>query len=79
MIHRDTWGIPPIFGFLQKKGHVESDEMYRVFNMGIGLVMVVSADQVDTAVDVLTASGESPFHIGEILGGERQVRLSETG
>ena len=79
MIHRDTWGIPPIFGFLQKKGHVESDEMYRVFNMGIGLVLVVSTDQVDTAVDVLTASGESPFHIGEILGGERQVRLSETG
>jgi phosphoribosylaminoimidazole (AIR) synthetase len=43
------------------------------------LVLVVSADQVDTAVNMLTASGESPFHIGEILGGERQVRLSETG
>ena len=79
IIRKGTWEIPPIFGFLREKGHVASDEMYRVFNMGIGLVLVVSPDQVEAAVDVLTAFGESPFHIGEILGGERQVRLSETG
>ena len=79
IIHKGTWEILPIFGFLQDKGRVESDEMYRVFNMGIGLVLAVSRDQVDTAVDVLTASGESPFRIGEILDGKRQVQLVEMG
>ena len=75
VIHKGTWEIPPIFGFLQNKGHVESDEMYRVFNMGIGLVVVVSTDQVDTAVNMLTASGESPFRIGEIVDGIKQVQI----
>ena len=53
--------------------------MYRVFNMGIGLVVVVSRDQADTAVDVLTASGESLFCIGEIVDGKGQVQLIEKG
>lgn len=78
-IRKGAWEIPPIFGFLQEKGGVESDEMYRVFNMGIGLALVVSTDQVDTAVDVLRASGESPFRIGEIRDGKTQVQLVETG
>ena len=79
IIRKGAWEIPPIFGFLQEKGGVESDEMYRVFNMGIGLALVVSTDQVDTAVDVLRASGESPFRIGEIRDGKTQVQLVETG
>lgn len=75
IIRKGTWEISPIFGLLQNKGHVESDEMYRVFNMGIGLVLAVSKDQVETAVDVLTASGESPYRIGEIVDGKGQVQL----
>ncbi len=75
IIHKDTWEIPPIFGFLQENGRVESDEMYRVFNMGIGLVVVVSDDQMDTAIEALRSSGESPFHIGEIIDGKRQVEI----
>ena len=78
IIRKGTWEIPPVFGLLQEKGRVESDEMYRVFNMGIGMVLAVARDQVDAALDVLTASGESPFRIGEIVDGERQVTLSET-
>lgn len=75
IIHKETWEIPPIFGFLQEKGQVDSNEMYRVFNMGIGLVLAVSRDQVDSAVDVLTASGESPYRIGEIVDGKGQVQI----
>ena len=77
VIYKGTWEIPPIFGFLQERGHVESDEMYRVFNMGIGLVLVVSRHQVDMTVDVLAASGDSPFRIGEIIDGKGQVQLVE--
>ncbi len=79
IIRKGTWEIPPIFGFLQDRGHVESDEMYRVFNMGIGLVLVVSRDQVEAAVDVLTASGESALRIGEIVDGNGEVQLVEAG
>lgn len=75
IIHKGTWEIPPIFGLLQEKGRVESDEMYRVFNMGIGMVLAVSKDQSDTAVDMLTASGESPYRIGKIVDGKGQVQL----
>ena len=79
IIRKGTWEIPPVFGFLQERGRVASEEMYRVFNMGIGLVVVVSRDQADTAVDVLTASGESLFCIGEIVDGKGQVQLIEKG
>ena len=78
IIRKGTWEIPPIFGLLQEKGRVESDEMYRVFNMGIGMVLAVAKDQLDMALYVLTESGESPSCIGEIVDGERQVTLSET-
>ena len=77
IIRKGTWEIPPIFGFLQERGRVESGEMFRVFNMGIGLVLVVSRDQVDAAVDVLTSSGESAPRIGEIVDGNGEVQLIE--
>ncbi|MDE0298827.1 MAG: phosphoribosylformylglycinamidine cyclo-ligase [Candidatus Poribacteria bacterium] len=79
IVYKSRWAIPPIFGLLQEKGHVESDEMYRVFNMGIGLVLVVSRVQADAAVDMLSESGESPFRIGEIVEGKTQVQLVEKG
>ena len=74
-IRKDTWESPSIFTFLQEKGRVETEEMYRVFNMGIGLVLVISTDQVNTAVEALKECGESPSRIGEILDGETEVRI----
>ena len=65
----------PIFPFLQEEGDVEEWEMYRVFNMGIGLVLVVSPNQHDVAIDILKEAGETPFQIGEIVSGERGVRI----
>ncbi len=74
-IQKGTWEMPPIFPFLQETGGVEETEMYHVFNMGIGLILVLPPDQVGMAVDVLKAMGESPFRIGEISHGERKVRI----
>ncbi len=74
-IQKGTWEMPPIFPFLQETGGVEETEMYHVFNMGIGLILVLLPDQVGMAVDVLKAMGESPFRIGEISHGERKVRI----
>lgn len=66
-IRKNTWPIPPIFSHIQKFGHVEEDEMYRVFNMGIGFVIVVSADQEQAVIDRANALGEQAMGIGQIV------------
>ncbi len=74
VIRKGTWKIPPIFPFLQASGNVEEAEMYRVFNMGIGMVIVLAPDTVDAAVASLNSSGESTFHIGEVIAGDKGVQ-----
>ena len=74
-IRKGTWEIPPIFPFLQEKGGVDEAEMYHVFNMGVGMVLVLPPNQIDTAISLLRASGESPFLIGEIIHGEKGVQI----
>ena len=74
-IRKGTWEIPSIFSFLQAKGDVEEKEMYRVFNMGIGMVVVLSSDGVDAALSSLSASGESAYLIGEVVAGEKGVQV----
>ena len=74
-IRKGSWEIPPIFPFLQECGGVEDAEMYHVFNMGIGLVLVIPPDQVDTAVAALKDMRESPFLIGKILHGGKEVHI----
>ena len=72
---KQSWEIPAIFNILQREGSVEEEEMYRVFNMGIGLVLVVTSDSVSIALDSLNASGESAFVLGEIVSGDKGVVL----
>ena len=72
-IRNGTWEIPPIFSCLQAKGNVAESEMYRVFNMGIGMVIVVAPDSVDAALRSLKASDESTYLIGEVVAGEKGV------
>ena len=73
-IQKGTWEIPPIFPFLQERGDVEEVEMYRVFNMGIGMVIVLAPDAVDDALKSLNTSGESIYRIGEVVAGEKGVQ-----
>ena len=73
-IRSGTWEIPPIFPFLQGKGDVEESEMYRVFNMGIGMVVIVAPDAVGAALESLNASGESTYRIGEVVAAEKGVQ-----
>ncbi len=76
VIHKGTWNIPPVFSFLQEKGNVAENEMYRVFNMGIGMVAVVSADRADHVTDYLKALGETVYSIGEITEGNKNVTFA---
>jgi phosphoribosylformylglycinamidine cyclo-ligase len=65
-IRRASWPRPPVFDWLQHAGDVAEDEMYRVFNCGIGMVVVVAQADAKRAVDELRASGETAFEIGRI-------------
>ena len=68
-----SWTVPPLFEHLQQLGNVAEDEMLRTFNMGIGLIVVVSAEHVAKAKAVLNRANERHCIIGRIVRGERKV------
>ncbi len=72
-VERNSWIIPPIFRLLQERGDIADDEMFRVFNMGIGLVIVCAAVDADAAVAALEGAGERPVRLGAITAGNRRV------
>jgi phosphoribosylformylglycinamidine cyclo-ligase len=67
--------VLPIFDLIQAKGNIPRREMFNTFNMGIGMTVVVSADQADKALHTLEALGEKPVRLGEIVDGEQGVEL----
>ena len=66
---RTSWKVPPIFQFIQEAGAVDRDEMYRVFNMGIGLVVMVGRKDADIAMELLKKEKQSPVIVGEVVAG----------
>ncbi|MDA2933866.1 phosphoribosylformylglycinamidine cyclo-ligase [Acidobacteria bacterium AH-259-D05] len=73
-IKRGTWEIPPIFRFILERGKVKTDEMYRTFNMGVGMILVAAGERAERAQDFLSARGEQFYLIGEITTGKGKVR-----
>jgi len=76
-INQNSWELPEIFKWLQQNGNVEAMEMYRTFNCGVGMVLVVSEDQLEESLSLLNQAGENAWHIGEITAtdGDQQVRF----
>ncbi|VFR18402.1 Phosphoribosylformylglycinamidine cyclo-ligase [plant metagenome] len=66
-LHRDAWQMPELFSWLQREGGVADEEMHRVFNCGIGMVVVVPAAQADAVAQTLRAQGETVSVLGEIV------------
>jgi len=71
-IKKGSWEMPALFTWLQAQGNVAESEMYKTFNCGIGMVVIVSKDQVKATIDLLKAEGEQVFEIGF-------VRKQQTG
>ncbi|MBU3592560.1 phosphoribosylformylglycinamidine cyclo-ligase [Polynucleobacter sp. 71A-WALBACH] len=76
VLHRDSWQMPELFRWLQMKGGVADAEMVRVFNCGIGMVVIVSADQADVAIQSLKAEGLHAWTVGEVV--ERPAGAPQT-
>ena len=66
IVEKSEWTLPPLFQWLQREGQVADAEMHRVFNCGIGMVVIVSSAEAGTAMQLLSAAGEQVFHIGTI-------------
>ena len=73
VVKKGSWEVPAIFRFIQEKGNVPEEEMFRTFNMGVGYAVVVSPEDADRAVSLLKESGEEVYRIGEIREGEGKV------
>lgn len=80
IVDGDSWQWPEIFNWLQEKGNITIHEMYRTFNCGVGMIIVVPADAVAQSIEILTAHGENAWHIGEIAdlqAGQEQVIINK--
>ena len=67
-----SWTPPPLWKLIQSEGHIATDEMYRVFNMGIGMVIIVDETK---AAEIQSLIPEQTFIIGKLVNGEKKVRL----
>ncbi|OXS56901.1 phosphoribosylformylglycinamidine cyclo-ligase [Cohnella sp. CIP 111063] len=72
-INRGSWPVLPIFGLLQQSGNITDRDMYTTFNMGIGMVLVVPADQAEQALEIAKANGEQAYRIGTVTEGSKIV------
>ncbi|WP_409342914.1 phosphoribosylformylglycinamidine cyclo-ligase [Paenibacillus sp. MBLB4367] len=75
-IEYGSWPILPIFQLMQRDGAITNNDMFRTFNMGIGMVIVVSAEQASKAEAILKEQGEAVYRIGTITPGERVVTFA---
>lgn len=65
-IQEGAWQFPPLFEWLEKTGNIARAEMYRTFNCGIGMVVIVPENEMQQAVELLTRQGETVYHLGQV-------------
>ena len=75
VVEKNSYEIPPIFPLLQKTGNIEEHMMYNTFNMGLGMVVCVDAQDVDAAIAAIESAGEKAWVVGKITAGEKGVDL----
>lgn len=75
VIRAGSWPVPAIFGVLEKEGRVSPEEMYRVFNMGIGMALLIAPERVPRVSQVLTAGGKPHYFLGSVVAGSRRVKI----
>ncbi len=77
VIHKKTWDIPPIFPFIKERGKLSEEEMFRTFNNGIGMVLIVRPKEVEDLLARLHSLGEKAFIIGEVGRSKKQDETIE--
>jgi len=77
LIRRKSWDVPPIFKLLQKKAGVDDAEMFRAFNMGLGMILAVPKKDVDKVLKKAAKLGEKAWHVGDVVKGKPGVKYEE--
>ncbi|MCZ8516170.1 phosphoribosylformylglycinamidine cyclo-ligase [Paenibacillus filicis] len=75
-INYGSWPILPIFELMQKEGGISNNDMFRTFNMGIGMVVIVAEEHAAKAAEVFEAQGEKAYTLGRVTAGERVVTFN---
>jgi phosphoribosylformylglycinamidine cyclo-ligase len=75
VIRKGSWDMPPLFRLLAARGGVPQEELYQVFNMGIGMVAIVSADRAEAALKFIRAQSQKAWQIGEVAKGKGEARV----
>jgi phosphoribosylformylglycinamidine cyclo-ligase len=75
-VDRTSWELPNLFRVLGREGRVEQEEMFRSFNMGVGMIAIVAPADADGVLDALREGGEDPWIVGSVVAGQGRVRYS---
>ncbi len=75
IIRKGSWEIPPIFRLIQTHGGVAENELYQVFNMGIGMALIVAPDKAEAILKFIRAQKQAAWQIGEVVKGKRAARI----
>ncbi len=76
-IRLGSWPVSPIFHFLEEIGRIEVGELFRTFNMGVGMALVLDVEEAEKARRILEDEGERVYEVGEIGIGERDVCITQ--
>lgn len=76
VVKTSSWQVPPVFKYMQEKGNIDDREMFKTFNMGIGMILIVSSSAREQAMKMLEMRDEKPVLLGEVVSGEGKVVLS---
>lgn len=75
VIRKGTWEVLPIFQIIQEKGGVPEAELYQVFNMGVGMTLIVAQDQAEEVLRTIKKKGQKAWFIGEVVRGQGRARV----
>ena len=74
-VKKDSYPVLPIFKLMQKKGDIEEKMMYNTFNMGLGMVLAIDPKDVDATLKALESTGDKAYVVGQVIAGEKGVKL----
>ncbi len=75
VIRKESWDMPAIFQIIQARGGVPEAELYQVFNMGIGMTVIVAAEKADAVLNFIRARKQKAWIIGEVIRGKGAARV----
>ena len=75
IVYKNSYPVPPIFKMLAREGQIEEQMMYNTYNMGLGMIVAVSPENVDAAMEAIKKAGDTPYVVGKIENGEKGVTL----